>query len=85
MLSLSLLYYTPCFRTCFGVQNKFGNRALIQYPDYWLNLACLILGYMADNKILHVVVGLDDYVHIVTAYFPSTEKFESDMKTRKGL
>lgn len=55
-----------------------------QYPEYWLNPACLILGYSIENKIIHVVVGVDDYVHIVTAYFPNKEKFESDMKTRKG-
>lgn len=54
-----------------------------QYPDYWLNPACLIFGYSLDNKIIHVVVGIDEYIHIVTAYFPDTEKFESDMKTRK--
>ena len=54
-----------------------------QYPDFWLNPACLVFGYMVDNQILHVVVGIDDYVHIVTAYYPSKEKFESDMKTRR--
>lgn len=54
-----------------------------QYPDYWLNPACLIFGYSVNNKIIHIVVGLDNYIHIVTAYFPSEEKFEADMKTRK--
>ncbi len=53
------------------------------YPDYWLNPACLIFGYSVNNKILHVVVGIDDYIHIVTAYFPDKTKFEADMKTRK--
>lgn len=54
------------------------------YPDHWLNPACLVFGYTINNKIIHVVVGLDDYVHIITAYFPDSSKFESDMKTRKG-
>lgn len=53
------------------------------YPDYWLNPACLIFGYSVNNKILHMVVGIDDYIHIVTAYFPDKTKFEADMKTRK--
>lgn len=54
-----------------------------QYPDYWLNPACLIFGCSVDNKIIHVVIGLDDYVHIVTAYFPDEGNFEPDMKTRR--
>ena len=54
-----------------------------QYPDYWLNPACLVFGYSLNNKIIHVVIGLDDNIHIITAYFPSEDKFESDMKTRK--
>ena len=54
-----------------------------EYPDYWLNPACLIFGYAVDNKILHVVVGLDEFVHIVTAYYPDSGTFEADMKTRK--
>ena len=44
-----------------------------EYPDYWLNPACLIFGYAVDNKILHVVVG----------YYPDSGTFEADMKTRK--
>lgn len=55
-----------------------------EYPNYWLNPACLIFGYSTDNKIIHVVVGVDNYIHIITAYFPDTGKFESDLKTRKG-
>ena len=53
------------------------------YPNYWQNPACLIFGYTIDNKVIHVVVGTDNYVHIVTAYFPDESKFEPDMKTRK--
>lgn len=60
-----------------------GGEIIEQYPEYWLNPACLIFGYSINNKIMHIVVGLDTYVHIVTAYFPTAEKFESDMKTRR--
>lgn len=60
-----------------------GGEIIEQYPEYWLNPACLIFGYSINNKITHIVVGLDTYVHIVTAYFPTAEKFESDMKTRR--
>ncbi len=82
---------TPCIckDTAKGISRKdvinciMSGEIIEQYPDYWLNPACLIFGYSIDNKIMHVVVGVDDYIHIVTAYFPSKEKFQSDMKTRK--
>ena len=48
------------------------------YPDYWLNPASLIFGYSVNGKIIHVVVGIDNYIHIVTAYYPDKTKFESD-------
>lgn len=54
-----------------------------EYPDYWLNPAALVFGYKLDKQVIHVVVGMDDFVHIVTAYYPSLEKFESDLKTRR--
>ncbi|MDE7313266.1 MAG: DUF4258 domain-containing protein [Eubacterium sp.] len=67
---------------CTSFQNH--GKIIEDYPDHWLNPACLIFSYTISNKIIHVVVGLDDYVHIITAYFPDSSKFESDMKTRKG-
>lgn len=54
-----------------------------EYPDYWLNPAALVFGCKLDGQIIHVVVGLDDFVHIVTVYYPTLEKFESDLKTRR--
>lgn len=33
---------------------------------------------------IHVVIGYDiDNVYIITAYYPNTDKFEDDLKTRK--
>lgn len=54
-----------------------------EYPDYWLNPAALVFGYKLDGQVIHVVVGVDDFVHIVTAYYPTLEKFEPDLKTRR--
>ena len=54
-----------------------------EYPDYWLNPAALIFGCKTNGQIIHVVAGVDDYVHIVTAYCPTLEKFEPDLKTRR--
>ncbi|MBE6105827.1 DUF4258 domain-containing protein [Anaerovibrio lipolyticus] len=54
-----------------------------EYPDCWLNPAALIFGCNIAGRILHVVIGMDEFVHIITAYYPSLEKFEPDMKTRR--
>lgn len=36
------------------------------------------------NRVIHVVLGYDgESVYIVTAYYPNTDKFEADLKTRK--
>lgn len=56
-----------------------------QYPDDYPYSSCLILGKSSTNLILHVVVGSDlATLWIVTAYYPNSEKWESDFKTRKG-
>ncbi len=56
-----------------------------EYPDDSPFPSCLILGFI-ENRPIHTVVGFDSssqMVYIITAYEPSTEKFESDFKTRK--
>ena len=55
-----------------------------RYPDNWLNPACLILGFDMAGNGLHVVVGVADSVHVVTAYRPDASTFMPDMRTRKG-
>ena len=66
------------------VVNCISNGEIIeQYPEYWLNPACLIFGLDVNSEILHVVVGVDEFVHIVTAYRPDSATFMPDMKTRR--
>ncbi len=44
----------------------------------------LIYGKAQDGKVIHVVLGYDDdQLYFVTAYYPSLEKFEDDLKTRR--
>ena len=46
--------------------------------------SCLIFGYTLRNRVIHVVLGYDgENVYIVTAYYPNTDKFEADLKTRR--
>ncbi len=55
------------------------------YPEAHPVPACLLL-HVAGHEPLHVVVAFDDnsaVCHVITAYRPSLDKFESDWKTRK--
>lgn len=55
------------------------------YPDDFPLPSCLVYGHTKENDILHVVVGSDNNsLFFITAYFPNTDKFEKDLKTRKG-
>lgn len=39
-----------------------------------------------NNKVIHVVVGYDEkFIYMITAYYPSLDKFEMDLKTGKGI
>lgn len=54
------------------------------YPDDFPHPSCLIFGYTLKGKAIHVVAGCDEeYVYIITAYYPNVEKFNDDLKTRK--
>ena len=56
------------------------------YPNDFPNPSCLIFGYTVGGKILHVVAGCDGTaVYIITAYYPDTRKFNSDLRTRKEV
>lgn len=55
-----------------------------QYPDDFPWPSCLIFGCTTDNKPLHVIAGdSGEASKIITAYFPDTKTFESDLKTRR--
>ncbi len=57
------------------------------YPDDFPHPSCLVFGYTVNKKVIHAVISLDtknDSIGIITVYFPNTDKFENDLKTRKG-
>jgi len=55
-----------------------------QYPTDYPYPSCLILGNSIKNIALHIVVGSDlKTLWIVTAYFPSPDKWMADLETRK--
>jgi len=54
------------------------------YPDDYPIPSCLILGVSASGKALHIVVGCDGKdIYAITAYWPSPDVWEADLKTRK--
>ena len=55
-----------------------------QYEDDKPFPSCLILGMSVNNRYIHVVVSHDDeFIYLITAYYPNAEVWESDFKTRK--
>jgi len=55
-----------------------------QYQGDYPYPSCLVLGTTVDNEFLHVVCGAgNDYLWIITAYYPSLDKWEHGLKTRK--
>ena len=73
---------------CIYVKNCIMHGEIIEdYPDDFPHPSCLIFGYTVNEKVIHAVVSLDvgnDSIGIITVYFPNTDKFEDDLKTRKG-
>lgn len=55
-----------------------------QYPDDFPYPSCLVFGISTRGKYLHVVFGCDgEIIKVITAYYPTEDKFESDLKTRR--
>ena len=66
------------------VLNAIKNGEIIEtYPDDYPYPSCLLLGEY-EGKPLHIVCGVgNNKLWIITAYFPSGDKWESDLRTRK--
>ena len=73
-----------------GIKYRYVKMAIMngeiieEYPNEIPDPRILILGYAADMKPLHVVIGIGDWnLRITTAYYPTLDKWENDYKTRK--
>ncbi len=56
-----------------------------QYEDDKPFPSCLILGTAIDGEYIHVVVSHDsEWIYLITAYYPDTDVWEPDFKTKKG-
>ena len=54
-----------------------------EYHDDYPHPSCLIMGESL-GRVMHCVVGMDnERLYLITAYEPSQNVFEGDLKTRK--
>lgn len=67
------------------VKYAINNGEIIEYYyDDFPYPSCLVLGKDYNNNKLHIVCGIsEDFLHIITVYYPNTIKWEKDMKTRR--
>ena len=67
------------------VKNCIMNGEIIEeYPTDFPHPSALIFGKNLQEKILHVVCGADEnFLYLITAYYPTTEKFLEDLRTRR--
>ena len=54
------------------------------YPDDKYGPSCLLCGYTAENRPLHIQVSYPPGLKIITVYEPSPDEWEDDLKTRKS-
>lgn len=46
--------------------------------------SCLVLGLTLKEKYIHIVVSHDDeFIYLITAYFPDEQQWTDDFKTRR--
>ena len=56
------------------------------YPEDVRGHSCLILGHGVDGTSIHVVCSpKTEFLAIITAYIPSSQEWEPDLKERKRL
>ncbi|MDO5773818.1 MAG: DUF4258 domain-containing protein [Spirochaetales bacterium] len=67
------------------VENAIMNGRIIeQYADDYPVPSCLILGKTEANRSLHICCSSnEEYIWMITAYYPSSESWNENFDTRK--
>jgi hypothetical protein len=67
------------------VVNCINNGEIIEnYESDYPFPSCLILGFICENSGLHVVCAVgQDYLWMITTYYPDREQWYEDLKTRR--
>ena len=56
------------------------------YPNDHPYPSCLMFSFPKPGKPMHICCGIGEgKIYIITAYYPTSEKWEEDMKTRKAV
>jgi len=68
------------------VKNAIKTGKIIEYYyDDYPNPSCLILGYSKEHSFLHVVCGINnEYLFIITAYYPDSNQWDEKMEKRRN-
>lgn len=68
------------------VENALMTGKIIEdYPTDYPYPSCLVLGLTISDRPLHVVCGVgNEWLWIVTAYYPGLDKWNSEYVLRKG-
>ena len=71
--------------TLVDVTNCVANDEVIeQYENNMPLPSCLVLGMTIRDKFIHIVVSHDDeFIYLITAYYPDEQQWNSDFKTRR--
>ena len=57
---------------------------IMQYEDDKPFSSCLILGSTTKDDKVHIVASInDEYLYIITGYYPNENEWNPDLKTRK--
>jgi hypothetical protein len=55
-----------------------------QYEDDKPFPSCLLMGPSEHNHYIHVVASIDnEFMYVITAYYPDENEWEADLKTRR--
>ena len=67
------------------VKKAVSNGSIIEYyTDDYPYPSCLVLGKGKNNRNMHVVCAVgQEFVSMITAYYPDDDMWEKDMKTRR--
>jgi len=62
-----------------------NGKIIEQYPDDFPFPSCLILGKTMDSRTIHLVASIDEgIIYLITAYYPSPEKWDAAGNVRRG-
>ena len=62
----------------------FEGKIIENYPEDARGHSCLMRGYGEDQRALHVVCSpKDEYLAIITAYVPSSDKWADNIESRR--